>query len=306
VPCVLAQTPAVPVSPETRGAVSKLIGNILVEGKAYDYDRHLADDIGPRLTGSDNYVRAVSWAVEQFNSLGLRNVHTEPFTMPAVWEPEIPATGAIIEPRNQALHIYSVGWSPSTPEEGITGSVMYLNQLLPIEKLTASKDKIVGSIVLIDNSSFGKNPAIGDVIKAFALIDTYNPKAVLMIGSAKGTQNAGSLGLNGELSAFPVAQIGLEDSLLIKRLLDKGPVTASGGAEGVMGSMKTRRDEDVVSEPAIADSGVRVRHTAEKTEAENEEWELQGRHADDEADRDEPEVGDGVFEDVGAIVGPKG
>jgi carboxypeptidase Q len=228
VPCVLAQTPVVPavsVSPETRGAVSQLIGNILLEGKAYDYDRHLADDIGPRLTGSDNYVRAVSWAVEQFNSLGLKNVHTESFTMPALWEPEIPATGAIVEPRNQALHIYSVGWSPSTPEEGITGRVMYLSQLLPIEKLVASKDKIVGSIVLIDNSSFGKNPAIGDIIKAFALIGTYNPKAVLMIGSAKGTQNAGSLGLNGELSAFPVAQIGLEDSLLIKRLLDKGPVT---------------------------------------------------------------------------------
>src|SRR5271163_4739096 len=92
-PCVFAQTPATtsatppPVSPDTRAAVSKLIGEVIVNGKAYDYDRHLADNIGPRLTGSDNYVHAVSWAVDQFKTLGLKNVHTEPFTMPSLWEP---------------------------------------------------------------------------------------------------------------------------------------------------------------------------------------------------------------------------
>ena len=224
-PSIPAQTPATPVSSGTRAAVSKLIGNILVEGKAYDYDHDLADKIGPRLTGSDNYVQAVSWAVEKFNSLGLKNVHTEPFTMPALWEPEIPATGAIIAPRNQALHIYSHGWSPSTPEEGITGKVMYLSHLLPIDRLTASKDEIAGSIVLIDRSSYGGKPAIGDLIKALVLINTYSPKAVLLTGGANGTQIAGTLNIGGKLAGFPVAQIGLEDSLLIKRLLETGPVT---------------------------------------------------------------------------------
>jgi carboxypeptidase Q len=228
--CAFSQTPATPttaapVSPETRAAVSKLIGDILVNGKAYDYDRHLADNIGPRLTGSDNYVHAVSWATEQFNSLGLKNVHTETFHMPALWEPETPATGSILTPRPQPLHIYSAGWSPSTPAEGVTGSVYYVSQLLPTEKLNAVKDKIAGSIVLIDSASFGEHTPIGDLIKAINVINTFAPKAVLMGGSANGTQNAGSLSFNGELATFPVAQIGLEDELLIKRLLDAGPVT---------------------------------------------------------------------------------
>jgi hypothetical protein len=225
--CAFAQTAATPanVSPETRAEVSRLVGNILVDGKAYDYDRHLADNIGPRLTGSDNYVRAVSWAVDQFKALGLKNVHTESFSMPALWEPETPATGGITEPRPQMLHIYSAGWSPSTPAEGITGKVFYLPELLPLEKLTAAKDKIAGSIVLIDKDSFGDHPAIGDLIKALAMLNTFAPKAVLMSGSANGTQNADSLSFNGELAAFPVAQIGLEDALLIKRLLESGPVT---------------------------------------------------------------------------------
>ena len=227
-PCALAQAPAstpVPVSPETRAEVSKLIGDILVNGKAYDYDKHLADDIGPRLTGSDNYVHAVSWAVEQFKTLGLQNVHTESFPMPNLWEPDTPATGSITAPRTQPLHIFSAGWSPSAPAEGITGNVFYIAHLLPIDKLTAMKDKIAGNVVLIDKDSFGEKTPIGDLIKAIVTLNTLAPKALLTMGSANGTQNAGSLSFNGDLAKFPVAQIGYEDVLLIKRLLDEGPVT---------------------------------------------------------------------------------
>jgi carboxypeptidase Q len=226
-PCAFAQTPAASpaVSPETRAAVSKLVGDILVDGKAYDYDEHLADRIGPRLTGSDNYVHAVAWAVDQFKALGLKNVHTEPFTMPALWEPETPATGSIVAPRSQPLHIFSAGWSPSTPDEGITGNVFYIAQLLPADKLRTMKDKIDGNIVLVDAASFGENPPIGELIKSIVALNSMSPKAVLLTGRANGTENATSISFHGELAKMPAAQIGLEDELLIKRLLDNGPVT---------------------------------------------------------------------------------
>lgn len=222
--CTIAQTP-LPVSPETRAAVTKLVGDIMVNGQAYEYDRELADGIGPRLTGSPNYVQAVDWAQKQFHSIGLANVHTETFTMPALWEPETPAAGQIIEPRVQALHIYSAGWSPSTPEGGVLGKVLYLPALLPIEKLEDSKDSLTGKIVLIDTASFGEHASIGELIKAFTLLNTFKPMAVLLTGRANGGENAGSLTVGGRLANFPVAQIGLEDSSLIKRMLDKGPVT---------------------------------------------------------------------------------
>ncbi|MEI9980864.1 MAG: M20/M25/M40 family metallo-hydrolase [Edaphobacter sp.] len=219
-----AQTPPT-VSPETRAAVTKLVGDIMVNGQAYEYDRELADGIGPRLTGSPNYVQAVDWAQKQFRSIGLANIHTESFTMPALWEPDVPATGQIIEPRVQALHIYSAGWSPSTPQDGVLGPVLYLPTLLPIEKLEVSKDTLTGKIVLIDNASFGEHVSIGQLVKAFTLLSSFRPMAVLLTGSANGGQNAGSLTVGGRLASFPVAQIGLEDSSLIRRMLDKGPVT---------------------------------------------------------------------------------
>jgi hypothetical protein len=222
--CAFSQSPP-SVSPDTRAAITKLVGDILVNGQAYDYDRQLADTIGPRLTGSDNYNHAVDWAQQQFRTMGLANVHTESFNMPALWEPETPAAGQILTPRIQNLHIYSYGWSPSTPNNGVTGKVIYLPAMLPLEKLESSKDSIAGNIALIDNASFGEQPPIGELIKAFTLLNTFKPTAVLFTGRANGAENASSLTVGGNLTSFPVAQIGLEDSLLIKRLLDKGPVT---------------------------------------------------------------------------------
>jgi carboxypeptidase Q len=133
------------VSPETRIAVRQLVGDILVNGKAYDYDRELADGIGPRLIGTPNYNKSVTWAVEQFRALGLKNIHTESFKMPASWEPETPAHGRITAPREHDLHIFSAGWSPSTPEGGISGQVVYLKTIPTEAQLPAERARVAGS-----------------------------------------------------------------------------------------------------------------------------------------------------------------
>lgn len=220
-PSVHAQ---VSVSPETRASVRELVGDIMVNGKAYEYDRQLADNVGPRLTGSDNYVHAVSWAVDQFKSLGLTNVHTEAFTMSALWEPEVLATGQILTPRLQTLHIYSLGWSPSTPDAGVKGQVVYVPHLT-IEGLDSQKDKLRGAIILVDQNSFGDQASFSQILKALAHLDEFAPQALLIVGGANGIESATALTFDGAISRYPNAQIGLEDELLIKRLLDKGPVT---------------------------------------------------------------------------------
>jgi carboxypeptidase Q len=219
-----AQSPA-PVSPETRTAVAQLVGDIMVNGKAYDYDRELADSIGPRLTGSDNYAHAASWVVDQFKSLGLTNVHTEPFTIPSTWEPEVPATGRIIEPRVQMLHIYSLGWSPSTPDTGVVrGQITYLKHLT-VEEVGAEKDKLTGKIILVDRDTLGPEPKFAQILQALDRVKDLHPLALLLYGGPNGSESTTALTFDGNLSPYPTAQVGLEDVLLIKRLLEKGPVT---------------------------------------------------------------------------------
>lgn len=212
-----------PVAPETRSAVSGIIGDIMVNGQAYEYDRQLADTIGPRLTGSENYARAVSWAQEKFRALGLANVHTEPFTIPATWEPETPATGRITAPRTQQLHIYSLGWSPSTPVGGVKGNIVYLEHLTN-DGIEAQQTTLSGTIVLVDDTSLGDQP-FSQILQALNHLNKLAPKALLLVGGPNGAESATALTFDGNISPFPVAQIGREDTSLIRRMLDHGPVT---------------------------------------------------------------------------------
>lgn len=234
-----------PVSPETRSTVAHIIGDIMVNGQAYDYDRQLADNIGPRLTGSDNYVHAVAWAQDEFKKLGLANVHTEPFTLKAAWEPDAPATGRIIAPRVQNLHIYSLGWSPSTPDNGIKGDVVYLKHLTE-GGIDAQKDQLGGKIVLIDKESLGENPAFSQILKALDRMNKLAPKALLLVGGANGAESATALSFDGSIFNYPAGQIGAEDTALIKRMLEHGPVT-------VKFSYKNRIRENVEVNNVVAE-----------------------------------------------------
>jgi len=213
------------VSPQTHDAVQRLIGDAVLNGKAYEYDGHLADMIGPRLTGSSNYMRAAEWANRQFKALGLANVHTEEWTIPAAWEPDKPAIGRIVSPVDHILHIYSAGWSPSTPTGGVAGEIVYVPSLLPAA-LDAQKAQIAGKIVLLDRASNGANSTLAKTLAGRERLFSASPLAVILTGRPNGGQVLGAVNVSGEIAPVPVVQIGLEDSLLIKRLLERGPVSA--------------------------------------------------------------------------------
>lgn len=212
-----------PVSSATRSTVAQIVGDIMVNGQAYEYDRQLADTIGPRLTGSENYAHAVSWAQQKFRSLGLANVHTEPFTMPATWEPETAATGRIVTPRVQQLHIYSLGWSPSTPSGGVKGNVVYLKHLT-VEGIDEQKESLNNSVVLLDKESLG-DQTFSQLLMGLDHLSKLTPKALLVYGGTNGTETTTSLTADGSVFAYPIAQVGIEDVGLMKRLLEHGPVT---------------------------------------------------------------------------------
>jgi carboxypeptidase Q len=215
---------AMTIAADTRTAVRQLIGDSLLNGQAYEYDRQLADSIGPRLTGSANFQKAVSWAVQKFQALGLSNVHTEEWTIPATWEPELPATGNIVTPVDHTLHIVSLGWSPSTPPGGVTGKIVYLRALTPAQ-IDEQKAELTGAIVLFDQASLGEQPKFDVIFSALEHLRSLGPMAIVTTGIANGAESMTSLGFAGTIAPQPQVQVGLEDSLLIKRLLERGPVS---------------------------------------------------------------------------------
>jgi carboxypeptidase Q len=85
--------------------------------------RYLTDMIGGRITGSAEADHAVGWAVEAFRHAGVDDVHTEKFVVPVGWA-EGHTTVGILSPTPFRVHLASIGWSPATPEGGITADVV--------------------------------------------------------------------------------------------------------------------------------------------------------------------------------------
>jgi hypothetical protein len=223
-----APSPPAPALDRARmDGLVRLGGQVILEGKTYEYDRVLADEIGPRLTGSANYGKAVDWAVAEFQHIGLSQVHREGWELAAAWEPETWATGRILAPHEQRLHLESDGWSPSTPSGGVQGKVYYLNALTE-EAVRTQAAQIKDAIILIDrNSLHSSNPNQFDkTLDAIALLPGEGARA-LMLGSGAVNDVPDMFGFtccSGRLASLPVGNVGLEDSLLLRRLLERGPV----------------------------------------------------------------------------------
>ncbi|MDR3740118.1 MAG: M28 family peptidase [Terracidiphilus sp.] len=207
--------------------VVRLGGQLMLAGKAYEYDRVLADDYGPRLTGSANYAKAAEWATGEFQRLGLSNVHREAWEIGATWEPETWASAEIVAPRQLRLHLESDGWSPSTPPGGVRGKVYYLDAFTS-DAIKTHAEQIKGAVVLVDGPSFraAGELLIGRFLDTMAQLADTGAQALLFgMGT---TNNASSmLGVasgDGVISKLPTADVGAEDTQLLRRLLEHGAV----------------------------------------------------------------------------------
>ena len=85
--------------------------------------RYLTDTIGGRVTGSAAADRAVGWAVEAFRHTGVDEVLTEKFTVPVGWAEGLTRV-EVLSPEPFRVRLVSTGWSPPTPEGGITADIV--------------------------------------------------------------------------------------------------------------------------------------------------------------------------------------
>lgn len=219
--------PAALLDPATDAALIKLGGRLMLAGKAYDYDRYLSDEIGPRLTGSENYDKAVDWAVKEFKRMGISNVRRDPWEINATWEPEVWATAEMLEPHRQRLHLEADGWSPSTPPGGVRGNVFYLPAVTE-EAITSNAARIKNSLVLVDSGTMKASGKLldGKMLDLLAELAKEGPRGVLLgVGADQNVSVMyGLTCCDGTIAPLPIANVGREDTLLLRRLLAQGPV----------------------------------------------------------------------------------
>jgi hypothetical protein len=213
-------------SSDWREDLDSLAATVLA-GDSMELLRQLTDDIGPRLAGSPAYDRAVAWAVAKFREQGVGSVWREEFTLPNGWQRGW-ARGRIVRPAERSLRVGSVGWGPSTQPGGVSGELILIGDAAP-DKLRSEAANLRGRIALIDTASVLRpdDPlAFARLRNSYVLLNDLGVKAVLLphdvphnVPGWVDTANA-----RGTILPLPVGDIGMEDGLLLRRLLTRGAV----------------------------------------------------------------------------------
>jgi len=226
-----AKAPAPEGIDATRNAARKLAGDILVGGQTMKTLTELTDTCGARLTGSASYTAAAAWAVERFRSYGV-NATTETLSLEHTWV-RGEARGKIVAPREMAVHVASIGWTPGTPPGGLRGDVLKLDDV-SLDAITRRKDEVKGKVVYYERTAEKKARWMAHPLTRLA-----EAGAVAVItrgGKASNVLVASScIGVKGAPCPGPAFGIGLEDGATLERLLEQGPVTLELASTAAMG-----------------------------------------------------------------------
>ena len=220
--------------------------------------RYLTDTIGGRITGTSSADRAADWAVQAFRHAGVDDVHTEKFTIPVGWS-EGHTHLEILFPAPFPVRLVSIGWSPATPEGGITADVVDVgmgDDAGFAKAGTAAKDAValIHSNFLVTWSDLDNEYTIGPAIIDRAL--KAGAVAVLWMSSRPNLLlYRHTLAVNGELEKLPQAVVAREDAERMARFLAAGQkvrvhfempnrVTGPVDSENVVAEIRGREKPD--------------------------------------------------------------
>ncbi len=212
----------------TLKALTAVAGAGTIETHTYEYLEELSDDIGARVTGSPEAAQAIAWGVDKMKSIGLDNVHTEPWKISHGWT-RISADAELVAPIHRRLMVDAMGWVGSTPAGGVEAEVVPVNNYQLDDELKNNSANWRGKILLIVQK--GDPPK--DRMAAFAkfggfLKAAHQAGAVAIIGGQGGRKAAGmhlthtgALGFDAYYD-IPVVSMAAEDQEQLERYLDRG------------------------------------------------------------------------------------
>src|SRR5256886_8510116 len=143
-------TPVV-FSPQTLADLKRLQQAALSSDYAYRQVAHLANNIGPRLTGSAQAAKAVEYVTGELKAIGCE-VQLEKVSVPHWVRGE--ETAALVqwpgmaENTTQKIVLCALGGSVATPNDGITADVVAVKNFDELKAMP--RDKVAGQIVLFN------------------------------------------------------------------------------------------------------------------------------------------------------------
>jgi carboxypeptidase Q len=231
-------TPAV-FSEQTLADLKRLQQAALSSDYAYRQVAHLADNIGPRLTGSAQAAKAVDYVASELKAIGC-DVQLEKVMVPHWVRGEETATlvqwPGQVENTTHKIVLTALGASVATSSEGMTAEVVAVKNFDELKAML--RDKIAGKIVLF-NYPFDKRIAAegrgGEAYGEAVVYRSDGPSAAArqgavacLIRSVGGADyripHTGQTKYADDPPKIPAGAVASEDAELIVDLARQGPV----------------------------------------------------------------------------------
>jgi len=205
--------------------VDHLIDEVAASGTLEKNLRVLCDEIGPRLPGAPAMQRAVAWAAAAFRQAGLREVHTESFSVPHSWM-EGASRAEVLSPAQFSVRVAAAGWTAATPAGGIEAEVLAAGrgEEGEIPRLGAAAR---GKILLLrsDTLSSFQDMAVEQRRATVAMREAEKAGAaavLLMSTRPRGLLYRHTVAIDGRIDPMPAAVLAREDAQRILRLIEAG------------------------------------------------------------------------------------
>jgi len=258
--------PVVSSYPDT--PAGKLLKEIKEHAEVVARVEHLADMIGPRLTGSDQLRRAQAWAMDEMKKLGAVNVHEEAYEFGLAWTRGVDSA-RLLTHNGLRFRVDQLAWSSGT--RGPVQGELMLVDARNLEELQAFKGRLKGRILLRTNPD-DKRPPLGrrgaDLVayqaEQAAMTQFLLDEGVLATLSMSGRKNGLSFTTSGpgrdpKKASVPAAYVPQEPyRMLLRQVASKEPVRLElslGGtfsakpvqAYNVIGELKgTEKPDEIV------------------------------------------------------------
>lgn len=218
-------------------ALREIYTQALVKGKSYDWLHHICYQIGPRLSGSANLEKMVTYTAKELETLGAK-VWLQPVKVPH-WERGAKEKAYIQTSDGNRIEVpvLALGGSVATPPNGIQGNVVEFKSLDALQK--ADAQQVQGKIVFLN----GAMPA--DFINTFEAYSQCGSQrfsgariaakkgALAVIVRSLGTKqddipHTGTMGYGNlpDHQRIPAAAISTNGANLLSSLIAKDPTTA--------------------------------------------------------------------------------
>ena len=215
--------------------IKKIVDEIMTNGTAYKNLRILCKQVGPRLSGSPQFNKAVGFVAAMMKDIGADTVYLQQCMVPH-WVRGEKEKGQIIlsDGKKYDLKLCALGNSVGTGTKGVTASVVEVNSIAALDKL--GTNGIKGKIVFFNfpmNQTYIKTfTAYGESgvsrNKGPMLAGKYGAVGAIVRSLASNLNDyphTGATGYNDSFPKIPAVAISTNDAEYLSRQLKNGKVS---------------------------------------------------------------------------------